>query len=613
MFANVILAVADSQRHLVVDLLAILATAALVAMVLSRLRFAAIPAYIITGALIGPYALGMVQDPENIAAISELAILLLMFTIGLHLHFTGVGLEAVKVTALGVGSTLVSMAILWPLSLTLGLSAPAALAAAMALSMSSTAVVLRILQQRREMTSAHGRICVAVSIAQDLISLVILASLPLLASWAGTETADAGAIAPDAASEFSKSMDLFVRAARGIGGILAMILLGRLIIPWLLRQAARDVSSETLLVLSAAIALGAAVGAGVLGFSPELGAFLAGFLLAGTDFKHQLTGQLSPMRDLFMAVFFTAVGLKLDLHALGDSWWIVALALPVLLAVKASVIGFSTWLIGSTTPNAFFVGCLLCQAGEFSLVILGAASDPETVNLIPEEQSGILTAIVVLALIVTPGIADLGRRWKEKFTHVPAAQWLTQRSLRELPVKSASTEPAESVAAETGQNTDPAQMHRHVIIAGFGVVGRNLAEHFGAAGIPFVVIELNPETVRRQRKLGRAIVFGDVANPEVLESANLHGAEAIVLTIPDDDGTLRACRSIRSLSPTVFIAARTSFLSRANQATELGVNQVTIEEVATARDMASQVMRMLTKKGLGKNQAEDAAGDDAAR
>jgi len=596
---------AETQQRLVLDLLAILAAAAAVAMLLSRIRLAAIPAYIITGALIGPGATRMITDLDNIENISELAILLLMFTVGLHLQSSGYRPAALRVAAVGVGSTLGSILLTWPLAMAFGLSAPAALAVSMAMAMSSTAVVLRILQQRREMHSEHGRTCVAIAISQDLISLLVLAVMPLLAAWAGSHSSNEMIKEPEANEGMAKGLSLRLSSRRGIAGITVMILVGRMLLPRLLREAAKDVSAETLLVLSAAVALGAAVAAGALGFSPELGAFLAGFVLAGTDFRHQLTGQLSPMRDLFMAVFFTAVGLKLNIGALAEHWWLIALALPLVMLVKASTIGMSTWLGGATASNAVLVGLLLSQAGEFSLVVLDSASD---LGLVTPSQSGASVAVVVLSLVVTPSVADFARRFKERFNEAPTLHWVISHGLHAESVAAATA--VRAAAEERGEKgvhgssggdgggalpTPGAPLRKHVIIAGFGIVGRNLAEHFAASSIPYTVVELNPETVRRQRKLGRSIIFGDVANLEVLESAGVHEAEAVVLTIPDDDATLRACRAIRQAAPKVYIAARTPYLSRAIQATELGADHVTVEEMATAKDMATQVMARLMR------------------
>ncbi|MBC7773373.1 MAG: cation:proton antiporter, partial [Pyrinomonadaceae bacterium] len=252
MFISLLIANAEHESRLVVDLLAILAAAAIVAMLLSRLRFAAIPAYIITGAIIGPYAARLVTDTANIQDISQLAILLLMFTIGLHLNSSGLRMEAARVAALGIGSTLAVGLFLWPVCLLLGISVPAALAVSMAMAMSSTAVVLRILQQRREMHSMHGRICVALAISQDLISLVVLATLPLLAAWAGSPAAEGMIKQATSDPEIPKLAARLISAAQGIGGIAVLVILGKVLLPRLLKEAAKDASSETLLVLSAA-------------------------------------------------------------------------------------------------------------------------------------------------------------------------------------------------------------------------------------------------------------------------------------------------------------------------------------------------------------------------
>jgi Kef-type K+ transport system membrane component KefB len=573
----------------VLALLVILAAAAAVTMLARRIRLATIPGYLITGAIIGPFALGLVSNPQSIQSISDLAILMLMFTVGLHLDLGAVRGGLVPVLGLGVVSTLASVLLGWPLGMAAGLSAPVALTVSMALSMSSTAVVLRLLQQHRETHSMHGRVCFGVLITQDLLALVILALLPPLAEWSGSGLRGiAGELHQDVALAGPHSLRLIQAGALALGGIALMIILGRVLLPRLLAEAAKDKSAETLLVLSAALALGAAVLTGALGFSPELGAFLAGFLLASTPFRHQLSGQLAPMRDLFMAVFFTAVGLELDLHAVVANWWLIALGLPALLIVKALAIGASTWAAGATAPTSALAGVSLAQAGEFSLVILAAAG-PATeggsgYGIIPAAASGPVMALVVLSLIITPGLFELGHRLRPRFASIPPARWLISPDLRE------HAEPGSQPAPE---NDPQPSSPRHVIIAGFGVVGRNIAEHFGARGIPFTVIELNPATVKRQQQLGRSIIFGDVANAEVLESAGIRRADAVILTIPDDDATLRACRVIRSLAPKVFIAARTSYLSRAIQATELGADQVTVEEVATARDMAAQVMAKL--------------------
>lgn len=570
-----LLASGDGSEAIIVELVIILAVASGVTMALRRLRMATIPGYVIAGALIGPHALGLVADTEGVKSISELAILLLMFTIGLHLDISAIRVGLVHVMVLGAVTTFLSAMVGWGAALVAGLSPPVALTVGMALSMSSTAVMLRILQQRREMSSMHGRIIFGILIVQDMAALVILGVLPPIAEWAGVKV---GGIAPEAAENLanSRALRMLLSAAVAIGGIAVLIFAGNRLLPRLLREAAKGGTNETLLVLSAAIALGAAALTKYLGFSAELGAFLAGFLLAATPFKYQLSGQLAPMRDLLMAVFFTSVGLLLDVVGIFTHWQTLVIGLPALLVGKSLIIGVGTWLSGATAGTSVRTGLSLAEASEFSLVVIAVAANLQILTGSDHDQA---VGLVVVSLALAPSLYNLAEKLAGVMAHLPTARWM-----KNSPFQVEQSDPGATVG------------RRHVIIAGFGVVGRNLAEHFAAGGIPYTIVELNPTTVSRQRKLGRSIVFGDIANTEVLETAGIHHADAVILTIPDDEGTLRACRAIREQAPGAFIAARTSNLSRAIAATDLGADHVTVEEVATAQEMAHQVMARLRKR-----------------
>lgn len=607
-------------RPMVVDLLILLSCAGLLAMVLWRLRLATIPAYLICGALIGPSALGFIVSLENVEAISGLAMVLLMFTIGLHLDPAAMSGGMVRVLALGGISTGAVVIALTPLGLAGGLSLPASIAMAMALSMSSTAVVLSLLQQRREMHRLHGRLCVGIEITQDLLSLVFLALMPVLANWhhalrprpevvgppAPGETEGAGVHAAFILDQLPEGTPEFVKAAVAVLGIAVLIVLARVVLPRILREAVRTRSSEVPLVVTAAAALLAASCASGLGFSPELGAFLAGFILAGTPFRAQLAGQLSPMRDLFMAVFFTSVGLRLDLGALAGVAGVLTVVLTTagVIAVKASVTAATTWAMGATAPVSALVGLTLAQAGEFTIVVLTPAL---ALGMVTSDDFAIVIAVVVITLIVTPSLNQFGRRLQPRLARVPLAGWNSSGALRERSGEhehaSGAAEasahlqaegPVHAATAGAGERTPaPRPLARYVIIAGFGVVGRALADRLRVANVPMCVVDMNRQTVDTQRKLGRRAVYGDVSNPEVLEAAGIEHADAVMLTIPDDEATLRACEAIRRIRPDVYIAVRTSFLSKAMEATMLGADQVIVEEVATAETMARQVLEAL--------------------
>lgn len=592
-----------ASGKLVIDLLVILGAAALMSVMLRRLHLAAIPGYLIVGAVLGnlPREWGLLSSPENVNQISEIAVILLMFTIGLHLDIESIKTGMVPILLVGLASTVLGALVLWPAGMAFGLGAPAALLVGFALSMSSTAVAIGILQKYKEVHLIHGRICVGVSIVQDLLSIPVLAMMPAVAMWAGAKAATADA--PVEAAALSGTWSVVAAGLKAVGGIVVMLAFAKFVLPKLLSEASWGGNTEGLLVASAGAGLTAAVITGWLGFGPALGAFLAGFMLSNTPFRFQLAGQLSPMRDLFMAVFFTAVGVQLDLAAVLPFWWVILLGVAVVLAIKVTVIGVCTWGGGATAPISLLVGLVLGQVGEFSLVILAEGLRK---GIITDEVNSVIIGIVVISLIGATPLAELGRKHMHRLAKIKPAGWITTAALREN--KAAAPRPRPRRRGKAGAEGDAAaeggaagaapavDAAKHIIIAGFGVVGRNLAEHFSARDIDFTIVDLNTGTVLRQNELGHKTVYGDISNIDVLESAGLHDAEAVVITIPDDDMALRAVTTIRRSRPDVFIAVRAGYLSRAIMAHEAGADHVTIEEVATAQDMAVKVLDQLERR-----------------
>jgi len=573
------LAAIDSSRLLeqavLVDLLVILTTAVLIAIVLQRMRLAAIPAYLITGALLGPHALRLAPDPEHLATVLNLAIILLLFGIGLEFHLAVFKHGLVRMVAAGLVSCVLTVLLGWPVAMAFSLSAPAALALSMALSLSSTAVVLRIIVDRRELQHTRGRLALSILVIQDLVVLAMLASLPALARWAGAVLPDSTGAAHAAGRGW---MDFVREGAISLAGIAAVIVLAKLLLPRLLRESSRGRSLEVMMLLGLASAVGAAVVAQVLGYSLEMGAFLGGFVLAGTPFRHQLSGQIRPMRDLFLALFFIAVGMKLDPGVLPEHWDAIVLGTAALLVIKLGAIAVACWACGATTGTALGVGFALAQAGEFSLVLIGAAHARE---ILEGEAMSAALAIVVLSLIATPGLVELGARVARWNWPARTAPWIRRAAFADPPA-------AVQGDAPTGH---------HVVIGGFGPVGRLIAEHLGRLAVSHTVVELNPATVQEQVRLGKSVVFGDVSNAEVLESAGIARATALVLTVPDEDAVVRACSVARRRVPKLFIAVRTGPASQVPAAVRAGADEVITEELAAAEAMARAVLRRLGEPG----------------
>jgi CPA2 family monovalent cation:H+ antiporter-2 len=569
-----------SGTNPVVDLVVILVAAAAAGLLMGRLRLAAIPGYLLIGAAIGPHAMGLVSSGENIALIAELALILLMFTIGLHMDTGTIRTGMAPILLVGAVSTSAVALVAWPIAMAFGTGAPAGFVVGVIVAMSSTGVLLGILQTRREVHRVHGRLCIGISIVQDLMSIGILAAMPTIAAWAGTGGTPAGEGAPT-------TIRLLSSAALATGVVASMILVGRWLLPRVLREASRSGAAggggvEELILVAAAIAMAAAVLTALVGIGPALGAFLAGFLLAGTPFRYQISGQMAPLRDLFMAVFFTTVGLRMDIPAVADLWWVVLLGLVLVVTVKFVIIGATAWVFGASGVVAGVSALLLANAGEFSLVILQLAASK---GIVDQRTQGVVIALVVGSLIVTALAYDPAQRWRGRLAKLRAAPWVARSALREAA-------PAHGV----GDGQPLVESSGKLIIAGFGVVGRALADRFEVAGLPFTIVELNAATVRKQRALGREAIYGDIANPDVLESAGIHQAEAVLLTVPDDEAVIAACQAIRSLAPHVFIGARASYLSTGFRAGAAGADHVSVSEIAIAEAMAKQVSRLLEER-----------------
>jgi len=588
---------ANTHGSTAVGLVVILVTAAVVATLFRKFRLQIIPGYIIAGALVSILAAAVKQRYEislgEVENISSFATVLLMFTIGLQLEIESLRRSMVSIFGLGITATVACAAALSLCAMAFGFSAPVAIAVGMALSISSTAVLLRVLQERRELHQTHGRLCVGVSIAQDLMSILMLGLLPAIAAWHAAGSPGEHAAAPP---DFKGAA---ITVLIGLAGVTLLLMIGRYALPALLEFVA-DVgaqgssgktgfgSKELVLVSSAAIALSAAVATSLLGFSPELGAFLAGLLLAFTPYRTQLAGQFEPLRDLLMAIFFTTVGLGIRIHEIAPNLHYIFLGVVVLMSVKIGVTWLCVWGLGSSAPLAIITAIYLGNAGEFSLVLLAAAGDTHPAPILSGPPLGAMIAVVVLSLILSPFLFAWAHPLAAKMQRFGPPPW-TKRLGVLVKADAREAAPPEAGAHERLQA-------RHVIIAGFGPVGRSLAARLDVQKVPYTVIELNPETVRRQLKLGRSILYGDITNPEVLEAAGARVSDAIVITIPDDEATLRAIATARGLSATTFIACRTGYLSGAFRAYEAGADHAVVEEVVTADAMEKQIFEKLQSR-----------------
>lgn len=581
---------AAADQPLVLVLLVLLCAAAVIAVACRKFNVEAIPGYLLAGALVGPHALGLITSERAAQPVTDLATVLLLFTIGLQFDTGNFRRGALSIVALSVASTALYIALFWVVLLGIGLPAPVALALSMAGCSASTAVTLRLLQHRRELHEAHGRVSMGFSILDDLSGVVMLAAFPLIAAWAGASGAEVAS---------SGITDKLLAAGKAVGGTALMLAVAGLLLPRVMLQVARLHSQETLLLSTAAIALLSAAWTSWIGFSPEMGAFLAGVMLGGTPLRYQLVGQLGPTRDLLMAVFFLSVGLVVDPALVGRNLPMVLGLAAALMAIKLAVTAGCCWAAGMTGRGSILTGVYNINAGEFTFVLLASATG---LAIISAQQAALSVAVAAITLISTPLLVGPAHVLSARLSRLPLAPWVRSSALQdpapsapgsESPLPAGSSEAGP--VAESGTTSDEGASG-HVIIAGFGPGGRAVAARLAVLSLPYVIVELNASTVQRLAGSGRRVIFGDISNTDVLEAAGVAHAIGVIITIPDDDAALRAVQAVRQAAPDVFIGVRTQFLAGKMQALALGANEVVVAEVAVAKAMDGELISALSRR-----------------
>jgi monovalent cation:H+ antiporter-2, CPA2 family len=544
-----------------------------VVLLFRRLRLPATVGFIVTGILIGPGAFGLVRDPVLVSTLAEFGVVVLLFTVGLEFSLADLkrlGRRALVGGALQVLFTVAAVAAVLVLS---GRHPARALFLGMLVSLSSTAVVLKLLTDRIELRSPHGRIAIGVLLFQDLAAVLFLLSVAPLGRWAAGRAVTL--------TELTAGLP---RVALVVVIAAAALLLARRALPWLLGRASRTGSREVFLFGVVLVVLGSASLASRMGSSLAVGAFLAGLLLAGSELRDLIAGDLLPLRDTLASVFFIAVGMSFDPA--------VVLARPVLVALSTAglvlaklVLAFLALRAGGVPRRVACAAALtLAQVGEFSFV-LAQAGAPQ--GLLGTGASQAFFAGAVFSLLLTPFVVPRAPQWALALDRV-----LTRRRGR------AEDEEAGVTAAAAAVPGEPARPRaQHVVIAGFGLNGQNVARVLRSVRLPHLVVDLDPDAVAIGQGLGSPVLVGDIGNGLVQREAGVPRAKVLVLALSDPTATRHACRLARSLSSELFIIVRTRYVDEIDQLYAAGANQVIPEEFETSIEIFTAVMRELHVPG----------------
>ncbi|GMV99476.1 MAG: hypothetical protein AMXMBFR84_06150 [Candidatus Hydrogenedentota bacterium] len=506
--------------------------------------------YLFTGIVLGPSALGLITS-DGVGELSEIGLILLLFIVGLELSprpLVRLGASILVATGLQIGITAGGAgAVAWGLG---GLSPSASLIVGIVVALSSTAIVLKQLSDRGETNTVNGIITTAILLLQDIIVIVVMLFVPLLAA------AGSGNLGETLGTTLIS-----------LAGVVAAALGARKVLPLFLNKVVRSGGSELMALFAVMMAFGGAWLGGLAGWSPALGACVAGLLLAEADERHQLAADIMPFRDVFNAIFFITLGVMVDVHLVLPHLGLLAIAVLATLAAKTIITTFAVMACRWPLRPALQVGLGLCTVSEFGYVL---ANEAAKAGVLPEGVLEIVIAYAVGTMMIGAALVPLSG---------PVAEAIANR----LPGKTREPDREDSLAATS-------QSH-HVIIVGYGLTGENMHKVLAATRIPHCVIEMNARLIAEARADGADVIMGDASRMAILRHAGIGHAHAMVIAINDPQGTRSIVAKARTTRPDIFILARTRFVEELDGLYRLGANQVIPEDFETSVEIAANILK----------------------
>ncbi len=538
------------------EVVVFLAAAVIAVPLCQRLGVGAVLGYLAAGMLIGPWMLGFVRDVDNILNFAELGVVLLLFIIGLELQPSRLWTLRKPVFGLGSAQVIVTGLLLTLAGIALGLSVITAVVVGLVLSLSSTALALQILAEKKQLTTHHGRTSFAILLFQDLAAIPLLAIIPLLGLGADEMDRISSALA----------------ATKAIAVVAAVVIGGRWLLRPLLRLAASAASHEIFTAAALLVVMGTALLMEQVGLSMALGSFLAGVLLADSEYRHELEADIEPFKGLLLGLFFIAVGMSVDLGLVIDKPFTILGLVFGLMAIKSSVLYGLARLAGQNRASAANLALFISQGGEFAFVLFGVAAGAQVMD---KAQSDLLIVVISASMALTPLLIALN----EKI----------------LKIGSASAPPKEFDSIE-------ARDHR-VIIAGFGRFGQMVARTLQMKKIPYTALEASFEQVDFVRKFGAKIYFGDASRLDLLRAAQADKAEAFVLAIDDVEASVKTAEIVKKHYPHLKIYARARNRRHAYRLMDVGVERIMRETFLSSLELARDVLLGLGYSATEANEA----------
>lgn len=525
---------------LLLDLTLIFSIAAGVLFVSARLNIPTIVGLLLSGLIAGPFGLKMVRSQEEVEVMAEIGILLLMFTIGMEFSMEKLAKSQKWIVVGGGLQVLTTIGIVTGLALAFSIPFNQALFIGFLFAMSSTAIVLHILQEKGQMDTPEGKASLSILIFQDIIIIPMMLVVPFLAGQAEGGT-------------------LWLKLGAGILIVSLVVVAGRFLVPKLLRQIVRTQNQELFLMTILVICFATAFTTHLLGLKLALGAFLAGLIVSESDYSYDALSKILPLKKIFTGIFFISVGMLLNTTFLiSNLHMLLPLTVGVLLVKCVLIVGIGL-LLKLSLRHSLIAGFSLCQVGEFAFVLSKTGNE---FSLLTLDQYQTFLAVSIASMAVSPFLIYEAPRLA---TRIASSGWM-QRLEARLPF------------SLQGPIPRSCKLQEHLVIIGYGINGQQLAHTAAQHQLPYAIIELNPKTVATALAEGEPIYAGDARDEEVLEKAALDQARTVVIAIPDACATEAIITRVRKLNHHAFIIVRTRFISEIETLRQLGADEVIPEE-----------------------------------
>jgi CPA2 family monovalent cation:H+ antiporter-2 len=540
------------------SLIIILGVSAVALFILNKFRIPSVAGFLIAGVLIGPHGLELIKDIRLVEIFAEIGVVLLLFTIGLE--FSLKKLLALRKTIFvgGLLQVLITFLIVFALSNAGGKDVNTSLILAFLIPLSSTAIVMKLLFERAEIDSPHGRISLGLLIFQDFCVVIFMLMIPLLAGG------DKG---------IKEIMLVLIKSAAIIA---AVIISARWLVPRALHQIVHTKMRELFIISIIFICLGAAYLTFKLGLSLALGAFIAGIIISESEYSYQAVSDILPFKESFNGLFFISVGMLMNISFFASNLSAVLLAVLVIILLKTLTSTIAVLIMGSNLRVSLHTGLILSQIGEFSFVLAVAALKA---GLITEGTYQYFLSTAIITMLLTPIFLYISPQ---------VSIWVTSRKLlARLQETKASAE-----MSKAGDRKND-----HVIIIGFGINGRNLAMVLKDLEVPYVVLEMNSRTVSKWRGEGEPIFYGDGTSQEILQKLGIKRAKAVVVSISDPSAARKIVMTARKANPGIYLAVKTGYLAEVQDLLSIGADEVIPAEFETSIQLFSRVLQFYHMPG----------------